>query len=58
MIWWNFNDRHRTTPEYDENGNIFMSGYDIQALLQIPGVMDMDEYIDKILTEYAKKINL
>lgn len=58
MIWWNFNDRHRTTPEYDENGNIFMSGYDIQALLQVPGVMDMNEYIDKILADYAKKINL
>ncbi len=58
IIWWNFNDRNRTTPEYDENGNIFMSGYDIQALLQVPGVMDMNEYIDKILADYAKKINL
>lgn len=56
LIWWNFNDRHRTTPEYDEYGNIYMSGYDIQALLQVPGVMDMEEYINRLLKEYAKKV--
>lgn len=58
MIWWNFNDRHRTSPEFDENGNIYMSGYDIQALLQLPGVIDMDEYINKLLDNYKKKIGL
>lgn len=56
LIWWNFNDRNRTTPEYDENGNIYLSGYDIQSLLQLPGVIDMEEYIDKILKEYSKKV--
>ncbi len=56
LIWWNFNDRHRTSPEYDEYGNIYMSGYDIQSLLLLPGVMDMEEYINKILEEYAKKV--
>lgn len=56
IIWWNFNDRNRTTPEYDEYGNIYMSGYDIQALLQIPGVIDMEEYINRLLTKYAKDI--
>lgn len=58
LIWWNFNDRNRTTPEYDEFGNIYMSGMDIQSLLLLPGVMDMDKYINSILTEYAKKVNL
>ncbi len=58
IIWWTFNDRNKTAPEYDEYGNIYMSGYDLQALLQLPGIMNMDEYIDKILAEYAKKINL
>lgn len=56
IIWWNFNDRNRTSPEYDEYGNIYMSGYDIQALLKIPGVIDMEEYINKILEDYAKKV--
>ena len=57
MIWWNFNDRNRTTPEYDEYGNIYMSGYDLQALLLLPGVMDMDEYIDRIIEKYKKDID-
>lgn len=56
LIWWNFDDRHRTTPEYDEYGNIYLSGYDIQSLLLLPGVMDMDEYINKILEEYSRKV--
>lgn len=58
IIWWNFNDRNRTSPEYDEYGNIYMSGFDLQALLQVPGVMDMDEYLDKLLHAYAQKINI
>ena len=57
LIWWNFNDRNNTSPEYDENGNIYLSGYNIQALLQLPGIIDMDAYIDKLLSDYAKKIN-
>jgi len=58
LIWWNFNDRNRTSPEVDEYGNIYMSGYDLQALLLIPGVMDMTEYIDKIIKEYVKKVKI
>lgn len=57
IIWWNFNDRNRTTPEYDEYGNIYMSGYDLQALLLLPGVMDMDEYINRIIEKYKKDID-
>lgn len=57
IIWWNFNDRHRTSPEYDEYGNIYMSGYDLQSLLLLPGIMNMDEYIDRIIEKYKKDID-
>lgn len=57
IIWWNFNNRNRTTPEYDEYGNIYMSGYDLQALLLLPGIMDMDEYINRIIEKYKKDID-
>ena len=57
IIWWNFNVRNRTAPEYDEYGNIYMSGYDLQALLLLPGIMNMDEYIDKIIEKYKKDID-
>lgn len=58
LIWWNLNNRNRTTPEHDEHGNIYMSGFDIQALLMLPEVQGADEYMDKILLNYAKNINL
>lgn len=57
IIWWNFNNRNRTSPEYDEYGNIYMSGYDLQSLLLLPGIMNMDEYIDRIIENYKKKID-
>lgn len=56
IIWWNFKNRNRTTPEYDEYGNIYMSGYDLQSLLLLPGVMDMEEYINKIIEKYKNDI--
>lgn len=57
LIWWNFNQRNRTSPEFDKDGNIYMSGYDVTSLMLLPGVMDMDEYIDTLLKDYAAKIN-
>lgn len=57
IIWWNFNNRNRTSPEYDEYGNIYMSGYDLQSLLLLPGIINMDEYIDRIIENYKKKID-
>lgn len=56
IIWWNFNGRNRTTPEYDECGHIYLSDYDIQALMLLPDVINMDDYIDNILIKYAKDI--
>lgn len=57
IIWWNFNNRHRTSIEIDEFGNYYLSGYDIQKLKLLENGMDMSKFIDKILEKYAKDID-
>lgn len=57
IIWWNFNDRNKTVPEFDEYGNIYLSGYNIQMLKLIENKFDMSEYVNKILEDYKKKID-
>lgn len=57
IIWWNLNDRHRTCPEFDEYGNIFLSGYNMQILRLLENNMDMTSYIDKIIEKYKKDID-
>ena len=57
LIWWNFNQRNRTSPETDKFGNIYMSGYDVTSLMLLPSVIDMDEYIDNLLHDYIKSIH-
>lgn len=57
IIWWNLNDRNKTVPEFDEYGNIFLSGYNMQILKLLENKFDMKTYIDKILKDYAKKID-
>lgn len=57
IIWWNFNDRNKTVPEFDEYGNIFLSGYNLQILKLIENKFDMASYIDKILEKYKKDID-
>ena len=57
LIWWNFNDRNKTTPEFDEYGNIFLSGYNMQILRLLENNFDMTSYIDKILEKYKKDID-
>ncbi|MCI9585683.1 MAG: DUF2828 family protein [Bacilli bacterium] len=56
IIWWNFNDRNKTIPEFDEYGNIYLSGYNIQMLKLLENKFDMTAYVDKILEDYKKKI--
>ncbi len=56
IIWWNFNDRNKTVPEFDEHGNIYLSGYNLQILKLIENGFDMTEYIDKVIEDYRKKI--
>ena len=57
IIWWNLNDRNKTVPEFDEYGNIYLSGYNMQILKLLENKFDMKTYIDKILKDYAKKID-
>ena len=56
IIWWNLNDRNKTIPEFDEYGNIYLSGYNIQILKLLENKFDMSTYIDKILEDYRSKI--
>jgi len=56
IIWWNLNERNKTVPEFDEFGNIYLSGYNIQILKLLENKFDMSSYIDKILDEYQKNI--
>lgn len=56
IIWWNFNDRNKTVPEFDEYGNIYISGYNLQILKLLENNFDMTTYIDKILEDYKKKV--
>ena len=57
IIWWNLNDRNKTVPEFDEYGNIFLSGYNLQILKLLENKFDMTTYIDKILEKYKKDID-
>lgn len=58
IIWWNLNDRNKTVPEFDEYGNIYLSGYNLQILKLLENRFDMSTYIDKILQEYKEKVGL
>ena len=57
IIWWNLNDRNKTVPEFDEYGNIYLSGYNMQILKLLENKFDMTTYIDKILKDYMGKID-
>lgn len=56
IIWWNFNNRNKTVPEFDEYGNIYLSGYNLQILKLLENKFDMATYIDKILEDYKSKL--
>ena len=57
LIWWNLNERNKTVPEFDEYGNIYLSGYNMQILKLLENKFDMTTYIDKILKDYMKNID-
>lgn len=57
LVWWNFNARNTTSPQSiqtDANGNIFISGYDPTMLKFLSCNFDAEQFISKLLTEYAK----
>ena len=57
IIWWNLNDRNKTVPEFDEYGNVYLSGYNMQMLKLLENKFDMTTYIDKILEKNKKDID-
>lgn len=56
IVWWNFNGRGMNTPETDEMGNIFMSGFNPTMLQYLESGFDAETFITKMLSEYALKL--
>lgn len=56
IIWWNFNTRNTTCPELDEDGNIFLSGYNPQLLKFLEVGFNSQEFLNKLLNEYINNI--
>lgn len=56
IVWWNFCARNKTSPEIDEDGNIFISGYSPMLLKYLEVGFDGEKFLDKLLCEYKKKI--
>ena len=56
IIWWNFNSRNTTSPELDEYGNIFLSGYSPMLLKYLESGFDGKKFLVKLLEEYKKNI--
>lgn len=59
LVWWNLNSRNRTSPQsvrVDANGSIFISGYDPTMLKFLACNFNAEQFISKLLTEYAKNI--
>lgn len=57
IVWWNFNNRNKTVPETDEEGNIYISGYSPMLLKFLEIGFDGQKFLDKLLKEYEKKMN-
>ena len=58
IVWWNFNDRNKTVPEIDEMGNIYLSGYSPMLLKYLESGFDGQKFLDKLIDEYNKKIEI
>lgn len=56
IVWWNLSSRDTTVPETDEYGNIYLSGYSPELLSYLETGFDGNEFLDKLLLEYIKKI--
>lgn len=57
IVWWNFNSRATTSPELDEYGNIFLSGYNPMLLKYLEAGFDGKKFLNKLLSEYQKNIS-
>lgn len=56
IVWWNLNARSVSSPETDEYGNVFMSGYSPMLLKYMSTEFNATDFLETLLTEYAKKI--
>lgn len=57
IVWWNFCNREKISPETDDYGNIFLSGYSPMLLKYLETGFNARDFLDKLLVEYSKKIN-
>lgn len=58
IVWWNLNERATTSPEIDEEGNIFMSGYNPMLLKFLEAGFDGQKFLNKLLDEYEKAVTV
>lgn len=61
VIWWSMNARNKTSPEIvekDTDGNIFISGYSPMLLKYLECGFNASQFIDKLLDEYQKKVEV
>lgn len=56
IIWWNLNSRNTTAPEMDNDGNIFISGYNPLLLKYLEAGFDGEKFLYKLLSSYSKAI--
>ena len=56
IIWWNLNSRNITCPEMDNDGNIFISGYNPLMLKFLKAGFDAEEFLNNLIEEYKKAI--
>jgi hypothetical protein len=56
IVWWNLNSRNITCPEMDKDGNIFLSGYNPMLLKFLEAGFNGEQFLYKLLREYAKAI--
>lgn len=58
IVWWNFNARNKTVPEFDDMGNVFISGYSPQILKFLEVGFDGERFLNKLLDEYKNKLTV
>lgn len=56
IIWWNLNSRNITCPEMDNDGNIFISGYNPLMLKLLKAGFNAEEFLNNLIEEYKKAI--
>ena len=56
IIWWNLNSRSITCPEMDNDGNIFISGYNPLILKFLKAGFNAEEFLNNLIEEYKKAI--